>query len=191
MHLKKFLGFIVNGREVQTNPKKIWTIRNLEIPENIKQVQSLNEKVLRLKQIHFPSDGQVHSLLQSDRKKKTQFRVNRGVRGHIPSTSATSDNTSNLVKAGRSREVVCLSGDISKCNQCCVSSRRGSNPTTGLLYQQKIDKGWKKLPKIREAGLLSCCCSLEKAPSIFLGSPDHRLHRPTVTTNPDTSWNVW
>ena len=44
----KFLGFIVNARGIEANPKKIQAIRDVRPPRTIKQVQSLNGKVAAL-----------------------------------------------------------------------------------------------------------------------------------------------
>ena len=44
----KFLGFMVSQRGIEVNPKKIWAIMELESPRTIKEVQSLNGKIVAL-----------------------------------------------------------------------------------------------------------------------------------------------
>ena len=44
----KFLGFMVSQRGIEVNLKKIWAIMELESPRTIKEVQSLNGKIVAL-----------------------------------------------------------------------------------------------------------------------------------------------
>ena len=44
----KFLGFMVSQRGIKVNPKKIWVIMELESPRTVKEVQSLNGKIVAL-----------------------------------------------------------------------------------------------------------------------------------------------
>ena len=45
----KFLGFMVSQRGIEANPDKIWAIVEMAPPRNVKEVQSLNGKVVALK----------------------------------------------------------------------------------------------------------------------------------------------
>ena len=45
---KKFLGFLVSQRGIEVNPEKIRAIMELEPPKMVKEVQSLNSKVVAL-----------------------------------------------------------------------------------------------------------------------------------------------
>ncbi|XP_030930874.1 uncharacterized protein LOC115956710 [Quercus lobata] len=42
----KFLGFMVSQRGIKANPNKIWAIIEMAPPKNVKEVQSLNGKVI-------------------------------------------------------------------------------------------------------------------------------------------------
>ena len=42
---RKFLGFMVSQRGIEANPNKIWAIIEMTLPRNVKEVQSLNDKV--------------------------------------------------------------------------------------------------------------------------------------------------
>ena len=44
----KFLGFMVSQRGIEANPDKIQAILNMELPKNIKKVQSLTGRVTTL-----------------------------------------------------------------------------------------------------------------------------------------------
>ena len=44
----KFLGFMVSQRGIEANPDKIWTITEMAPPRNVKEVQSLNGKIVVL-----------------------------------------------------------------------------------------------------------------------------------------------
>ena len=44
----KFLGFMVSQRGIKVNPKKIQAIMELEPPKMVKEVQSLNGKIVAL-----------------------------------------------------------------------------------------------------------------------------------------------
>ena len=44
----KFLGFMVSQRGIKVNPKKIQAIMDLEPPKTVKEVQSLNSKIVAL-----------------------------------------------------------------------------------------------------------------------------------------------
>ena len=44
----KFLGFMVSQRGIEVNPYKLWAIMEMMLPTNIKEVQSLNDKVAAL-----------------------------------------------------------------------------------------------------------------------------------------------
>ena len=44
----KFLGFMVSQRGIEANPDKIWAIVEMAPPRNVKEVQSLNDKVASL-----------------------------------------------------------------------------------------------------------------------------------------------
>ena len=44
----KFLGFMVSQRGIEINPDKIQAIMEIAPPKNIKEVQSLNSKVVAL-----------------------------------------------------------------------------------------------------------------------------------------------
>ena len=44
----KFLGFMVSHRGIEANPNNIQAIQNMEPPRNIKEVQSLTERVATL-----------------------------------------------------------------------------------------------------------------------------------------------
>ena len=44
----KFLGFMVSQRGIEVNPKKIRAIMELEPPKMVKEVQSLNGKIVAL-----------------------------------------------------------------------------------------------------------------------------------------------
>ena len=44
----KFLGFMVSHRGIEANPDKIQAILNMKPPQNIKEVQSLTERVAAL-----------------------------------------------------------------------------------------------------------------------------------------------
>ena len=44
----KFLGFMVSQRGIEVNPYKLWAIMEMTPPTNIKEVQSLNNKVAAL-----------------------------------------------------------------------------------------------------------------------------------------------
>ena len=44
----KFLGFMVSQRGIEVNPYKLWAIMEMTPPTNIKEVQSLNDKVAAL-----------------------------------------------------------------------------------------------------------------------------------------------
>ena len=46
--LGKFLGFMVSQRGIEANPNKIQAILNMEPPKNIKEVQSLTDRVAAL-----------------------------------------------------------------------------------------------------------------------------------------------
>ena len=45
---RKFLGFMVSHRGIEANPKKIKSILDMKPPQNIKEVQSLTERVAAL-----------------------------------------------------------------------------------------------------------------------------------------------
>ena len=45
---EKFLGFMVSQRGIEVNPGKIWAIMEMAPPRNVKEVQSLNGKVVAL-----------------------------------------------------------------------------------------------------------------------------------------------
>ena len=45
---EKFLGFIVSQRGIEVNSEKVWVIMELEPPRTVKEVQSLNGKVVAL-----------------------------------------------------------------------------------------------------------------------------------------------
>ena len=45
---RKFLGFMVSQRGIEVNPEKIPTIMELEPPKTVKEVQSLNGKIVAL-----------------------------------------------------------------------------------------------------------------------------------------------
>ena len=45
---EKFLGFIVSQRGIEVNPEKVWVIMELEPPRTVKEMQSLNGKVVAL-----------------------------------------------------------------------------------------------------------------------------------------------
>ena len=47
----KFLGFIVNYREIETNPDKIKNVLDMPPPLNIKEVQRLTGRIVALS--HF------------------------------------------------------------------------------------------------------------------------------------------
>lgn len=49
--LGKFLGFMVSHRGIEANPNKIQAILNMEPPQNIKEVQSLTERVAALNRL--------------------------------------------------------------------------------------------------------------------------------------------
>ena len=44
----KFIGFMVSQRRIEANPDKIWAIMEMKPPRNVKEVQSLNGKVVML-----------------------------------------------------------------------------------------------------------------------------------------------
>ena len=44
----KFLGFMVNDRGIEANPKKIQALHNMSSPSRIKDMQSLNDQVAAL-----------------------------------------------------------------------------------------------------------------------------------------------
>ena len=44
----KFLGFMVSQRGIEVNPKKVRAIMELEPPRTVKEVQSLNGKIVAL-----------------------------------------------------------------------------------------------------------------------------------------------
>ena len=44
----KFIGFMVSQRGIEANPDKIWAIMETKPPRNVKEVQSLNGKVVML-----------------------------------------------------------------------------------------------------------------------------------------------
>ena len=44
----KFLGFMVSQRGIEANPDKIRAIMEMKPPKNVKEVQSLNGKVVAL-----------------------------------------------------------------------------------------------------------------------------------------------
>ena len=44
----KFLRFMVSQRGIEANPDKIWAIMEMAPPRNVKEVQSLNEKIAAL-----------------------------------------------------------------------------------------------------------------------------------------------
>ena len=44
----KFLGFMVSQRGIEAIPDKIWAIMEITPPRNVKEVQSLNEKIVAL-----------------------------------------------------------------------------------------------------------------------------------------------
>ena len=44
----KFLRFMVSQRGIEVNPDKIWAIMEMTLPTSIKEVQSLNDKVVAL-----------------------------------------------------------------------------------------------------------------------------------------------
>ena len=44
----KFLGFMVSQRGIEANPNKIQAILNMEPPKNIKDIQSLTERIVAL-----------------------------------------------------------------------------------------------------------------------------------------------
>ena len=46
--LGKFLGFMVSQRSVEANPDKVQAIMEMAPPKNIKEVQSLNSRVVAL-----------------------------------------------------------------------------------------------------------------------------------------------
>ena len=46
--IEKFLGFMVSQRGVEVNPDKIQAIMELALPKTVKEVQSLNSKVVAL-----------------------------------------------------------------------------------------------------------------------------------------------
>ena len=46
--LGKFLGFMVSQRGIEANPDKIQAIPDMKPPQNVKEVQSLTERVAAL-----------------------------------------------------------------------------------------------------------------------------------------------
>ena len=59
----KFLGFMVSQRGIEVNPEKIRAIVELALPKMVKEVQSLNCKIVNTKQVRFKGDRQMPSLL--------------------------------------------------------------------------------------------------------------------------------
>ena len=59
----KFLGFMVSQRGIEVNLDKIRAIVELAPPKMVKEVQSLNRKIVNTKQVRFKGDGQMPSLL--------------------------------------------------------------------------------------------------------------------------------
>ena len=53
MALGKFLGFMVSRHGVEANPDKVWAKMEMAPPMNIKEVQSLNDRVTAFN--HFVS----------------------------------------------------------------------------------------------------------------------------------------
>ena len=45
---EKFLGFMVSHRGIEVNPEKVWAILELELSRTVKEVQSLNGKIVAL-----------------------------------------------------------------------------------------------------------------------------------------------
>lgn len=69
----KFLGYIITSKGIKPNPDKIEAIKNLEIPKNLKEVQSLNGKIAAL-----------HRFIScSADKYKVFFRLTKNYRGKI------------------------------------------------------------------------------------------------------------
>ena len=59
----KFLGFMVSQRGIEVNLEKIRAIVELAPPKMVKEVQSLNSKIVNTKQVRFKGDGQMPSPL--------------------------------------------------------------------------------------------------------------------------------
>ena len=53
----KFLGFMVSHRGIEVNPEKVWAILELELSRTVKEVQSLNGKIVALSRLVSKSTG--------------------------------------------------------------------------------------------------------------------------------------
>ena len=68
----KFLGFMVSQRGIEANPNKIRAIIKMTPPRNVKEVQSLNDKVAMLNQFMSKETNKV----PTNRKARLCFGYN-------------------------------------------------------------------------------------------------------------------
>ena len=54
---EKFLGFMVSHKGIEVNPEKVWAILELELSRTVKEVQSLNGKIVALSRLVSKSTG--------------------------------------------------------------------------------------------------------------------------------------
>ena len=64
----KFLGFIVSHRGIKENPKKVRAIMELEPPRTMKEVQSLNGKIVALSRFISKATDKCLSFFRTPRK---------------------------------------------------------------------------------------------------------------------------
>ena len=65
---EKFLGFIVSHRGIKENPKKVRAIMELEPPRTMKEVQSLNGKIVALSRLISKATDKCLSFFCTPRK---------------------------------------------------------------------------------------------------------------------------
>ena len=64
----KFLGFIVNHRGIKANPKKIKALVEMRSPKNVKEVQSLTERIAALNRFVSQSSHRCQEFLKAIKK---------------------------------------------------------------------------------------------------------------------------
>ena len=69
----KFLGFIVNHRGIEANPKKIQSLINMRSPQNVKEVQSLTGMIVALNRFCVKIFEQVSRVLYGYKESREVF----------------------------------------------------------------------------------------------------------------------